>query len=254
MSGGPRTVSETPAPPAPGFVHPRWRRDFPWLVQGTTGRSHQGRVLDLGLFSGASSSRDVQDGWDVLRRASGMPRVVHAHQVHGAAVRWHDDGPPGLLVAEPCDGHATDRPGILLTVTVADCVPVFVVDPGRRAVAALHAGWRGAAAGILERGVEVLGERVGSRPGDLHLHLGPSICGDCYEVGPEVFEGLGLDAPEAPTPVDLRAALVDRARAVGVAGDRITVSARCTLCDPGGHFSHRGGDPQRQVGYLGIRR
>ncbi len=248
-----RVVSEGASPPAPGFVHPGWREAFPWLVQGTTGRAHEGAPLDLGLFSDASPSRAVQDGWARLRRAAGLSRVVHAPQVHGAAVRWHDDGPPGLQVAEPCDGHATDRPGILLTVSVADCVPAFVVDPERRAVAVVHAGWRGAAAGILERGIAVLGERAGSRPGDLHVHLGPSICGDCYEVGPEVFEALGLPVPDTNTPVDLRAALADRARRTGVDPERITISGRCTLCDLGEHFSHRGGDGHRQVGYLGIR-
>src|SRR5690606_18360795 len=101
------------------------------------------------------------------------------------------------------DGHATRAPGLLLAVSVADCVPVSLVDPERRAVALLHAGWRGAAAGILERGLEVLAERLLARPEDLHVHLGPAICGGCYEVGPEVHRALGLPEPPAPAPVDL---------------------------------------------------
>ena len=132
-------------------------------------------------------------------------------------------------------------------------LPVFVVEPRRRAVALLHAGWRGAAAGILELGLEVLGERLGSRAEDLLVHLGPAICGSCYEVGPEVFRGLGLPEPGAPAPVDLRAALAHRAVAAGVAAGSISVSAHCTLCGDAGLFSHRRGDRARQVGYLGVR-
>lgn len=246
-------VAEVPSVRPPGYLHPGWRERFPWLVQGTTGRSLDGARLDLGIFARGSAAADVQDAWRRLRESAGLPRAVHAHQVHGAAVRWHEGGAPGLFLAEPCDGHATDRPGVLLAVTLADCVPVFLVDPGRRAVAVLHAGWRGAAAGILERGVAVLGERAGSGPGDLHLHLGPSICGRCYEVGPEVFEALSLEVPAAPRPLDLRAALFRRAVVAGVPRDRVTASTLCTRCGEGDFFSHRGGDAGRQVGYLGIR-
>lgn len=237
----------------PGWLHAGWRERFPWLVQGTTGRTLEGTPLDLGLFARGSPAAEVLDGWGRLRAATGLPRAVHARQVHEAAVRWHDAGPPGLQVADPCDGHATDRPGILLAVSLADCVPVFVVDPHRRGIAVLHAGWRGAVAGVLERGVAVLGERLGSAPEELHLHLGPSICGRCYEVGPEVFRALGVEAPETPTPLDLRAALADRAVDAGVPGEAVSVSRLCTLCGDAGLFSHRGGDAGRHVGYLGMR-
>jgi YfiH family protein len=246
-------VTEVPSTAPPGFVHPTWRERFPWLVQGTTGRSAGGRSFDLGVFGDGSPSVRVQENWARLRRDVGMPGAVHARQVHGAAVRHHDQGPPGLFLAEPCDGHLTGRPGVLLTVTVADCVPVFLVDAARRAVGLLHAGWRGAAAGILEEGVSAMEERFGSRPAELEVHLGPSICGRCYEVGPEVFQALGLAVPAGPEPVDLRAALASRAVARGIPEVAVSVSARCTRCGDGTFFSHRGGDAGRQVGYLGIR-
>lgn len=243
-------ADETPTTAPPGVIHTEWSARFPWLVQGTTGRGDAGAPFDLALFGSAGSAVDVMARWTALRRDTGMPRAVHARQVHGSAVRVHDGGAPGLFLADPCDGHATTAPGVLLTVTAADCVPVFVVDPGRRAVAVLHAGWRGAAAGIFEAGLAALTERLGSRTEDLLVHLGPAICGDCYEVGPEVFEGLGLDAPDGPALLDLRGALADRVRVAGVA--ELTVSGKCTRCGDG-LFSHRGGDPERQVGYLGIR-
>ena len=110
-------------------------------------------------------------------------------QVHRPEVRWHGD-PGGWLLIEGVDGHATDAPGVLLTVTIADCVPVYLADPVGRRVALLHAGWRGLAAGILEAGVGLLSSR-GSSAADILMHCGVSICGNCYEVGSEVFAALG---------------------------------------------------------------
>ena len=251
-SSGPvgRPVTETRSPDFPAYLHPEWTAELPWLVQGTTAREGEGGVFDLGLFADASASGTVLHHWRGLQRWTGLAVAVHAHQVHGATVRVHEDvGGAGLLVAPDCDGHATPRPGILLTVTTADCVPVFVVDPVRRSVALLHAGWRSAAGGILEKGVGAL-KAMGSHPADLRVHLGPAIC---YEVGPEVFRALGLPAPPGPEPVDVRGVLGLRAVGVGVGAEHVTVSTHCTLCDDSDFFSHRGGDGQRQVGFLGVR-
>jgi YfiH family protein len=234
-------------------VHPGWRDAFPWLIQGTTGRGTSENPFDLGLFSDASAPAAVLENWDRLRRTAGVSRAVHAHQVHGAEVRMHGDGEAGLHLAEACDGHVTTTPGVLLAVTTADCVPVFIVDAERRGVAMLHAGWRGAAQDVLEAGARLLMDRTGSHPGSLHVHLGPAICGMCYEVGPEVFTALGLPEPEGPTPVDLRRALADRTVALGVPAAQVTISGLCTLCERDALFSHRGGDRARQVGFLGIR-
>jgi purine-nucleoside/S-methyl-5'-thioadenosine phosphorylase / adenosine deaminase len=244
-----RAVEDAPHPALPAVVQPEWSERFPWLVQGTTRAEND---FDMGLFSGASVPRDVFARWDRLRLVTGMSLATCAHQVHGAAVRWHAPGAPGLHLFEPCDGHATATARTLLGVTVADCVPVSVVDPRGPAIALLHAGWRGTAAGILERGVAVLAERASSRPEELHVHLGPAICGRCYEVGPEVFEALGLTVPGRPATLDLRALLAGRAIDAGVPSDQITVSTHCTRCGDG-FFSHRAGDQGRQAGFLGIR-
>ena len=138
-------------------------------------------------------------------------------------------------------------------VTVADCVPVFLADPTRRALALLHAGWRGVVAGVLEKGISGLGSRFGSRPRDIFVHMGPSICGTCYEVGPEVHHALGLPVPDEPTAVDLRTILGQRALSGGILEGHITVSGFCTLCPGSPFFSHRRGEGQRQLGYLGVR-
>ena len=94
----------------------------------------------------------------------------------------------------------TGQPGVLLTVTIADCVPVFIADPVRRAVGLFHAGWRGTAAGVFESGMATLGEAFGSTPGDITVHLGPAICGECYEVGPEVSGHSVSGHPRHPVP------------------------------------------------------
>jgi len=247
-----RRVRETPISGLPMVVHPEWGEEFPWLVQGCTTRGDPDEPFDLALFGRASDPGAVLARWDRLLRAAGVARGFHAHQVHAAAVRFHAAAEPGLHLAEACDGHATAHADVLLAVSAADCVPVSVVDPRRRAVALLHAGWRGAASGIMERGVAVLTERMASDPRDLRVHLGPAICGRCYEVGPEVFAALGLPAPAGPAPLDLRTVLARRAVAAGVARAALTISEHCTRCGEG-FFSHRGGDPYRQVGFLGIR-
>lgn len=235
----------------PLYVHHGWAERFPWLLQGITGRSLEGRAFDLALFG--DTSPGAVGRWVRLAEAAGFPSVVVSRQVHGADVHVHDEGATGLLIRPPADGHVTRTPGLLLAVTVADCVPVFVADPARRAVALLHAGWRGAAAGIVERGLGALGRLAGSRPDELHVHLGPAICGACYQVGAEVFEALRVRAGADKGYLDLRAVLAARVEEAGVDPARITLSSHCTRCDGGSFFSHRGGDAGRLAALLGVR-
>lgn len=245
-----RTVVETPAASEPPiWTHAEWTAAFPWLVHGITGRLGDA-PYDMSLF-GASPTSVVQSRWAALQRLAGIRYAVLARQVHGSAVLSHPHAGEGLLITGPADGHASDRPGVLLTVSVADCVPISIVDGDRRAVALLHGGWRGIAAGILERGIATLTETVGSQASELDVHFGPSICGECYEVGPEVHDALGSRA-DAARPIDLRAILAARATALGVPPEQITVSAHCTRCGSGFH-SHRASARERQIAFLGIR-
>jgi len=241
----------------PLHVLDEWAERLPWLVHGTTGRGPDG-TFDLGL-SGETPVGTAMARWRALRQATGMTRAVHGLQVHDCRVAIHDDDPgaddpgaddpaPGeLRVLDGVDGHVTDRPGTLLTVTVADCVPISLVDPVRRRVALLHGGWRGTAAGMVPAGLEALA----GDPGDLLAHLGPAICGECYEVGPEVHEALGLPVPDTNTPVDVRAVQARQLVDAGLSPERVSVSEHCTRCGEG-FFSHRGGHRGRQLGVLGI--
>ncbi len=240
----------------PIFRQPEWAARFPWLLQGTTARGDDA-VFDLGLFGG-TPVREAIDRWRRLREALGVRRAAHARQVHGSDILVHGAGPPGLLVSEGYDGHATSQPDLLLTVSVADCVPISLVEPRARAIALLHGGWRGVAAGILERGVALLHHMTGSSPDAFFLHLGPAICGRCYEVGPEVLSALDLPVPPGPAPVDLRGALAERATRLGIQAGQITISSFCTRCGgdgdaaPSPFFSHRGGCAERQLGFLAV--
>jgi YfiH family protein len=251
-----RSVTEEQLPGGlPLWRQPEWAERFDWLVQGTTGRGEAEEPFDLGLFGEAPVGR-VLGRWAALRRGLGMRAAVHARQVHGAELALHA-GPveAGLSVGEGVDGHLSRAPGVLLSISVADCVPVFLVDAERRAVAAVHAGWRGVAGEIVERAVARMAADFGSEPHALWLHAGPAICGRCYEVGPEVHRAVrpAAPAPPAPEPIDLRAAIAERALACGLGMERVSVSTLCTRCTPGAFFSHRAGSPMRQMGVLGVR-
>ncbi len=256
-STGVRTVAERLAPgDVPLWVQPDWAERFPWLVQGTTGRGSGEEPFDLGL-SGAQPVGRVMDRWRGILASVGVDAAVHARQVHEADVWIHREvGGPGILVMNGLDGHLTDRPGLLLSVGVADCTPVSIIDPQARVVALVHAGWRGTAAGIVERGIHRIVESWDSAAERLWVHCGPAICGPCYEVGPEVHAAIHPDrpVPEGPSNIDVRAAIVERVLGMGVPAEQVSVSEHCTRCGPPDFFSHRGGDKERQMGLLGMRR
>jgi purine-nucleoside/S-methyl-5'-thioadenosine phosphorylase / adenosine deaminase len=192
--------------------------------------------------------RDVMARWSLLRHElrSGGPRFATASQVHGATVLVHHPGWEGWLRADEADGHAAVDRGTALAVTVADCVPVFIAHPSG-AVALLHSGWRGTAARIVERGIETL-EHRGFPAAELRLHLGPAICGRCYEVSGDVYAQLTGSNPGRPKTIDLRGLIADHARAAGLV--HITTSPSCTRCDNDRFYSHRAGDEGRQLGVM----
>lgn len=204
---------------------------------------------DFGL-SGDGAVGEVLGRWTSLREAVGVPRLASAHQVHGARVLRHGDGWSGWLRDAGADGHVTTTVQTAVAVSVADCVPVFVAH-GRGGVALLHAGWRGTEGQVLRAGVIELLAALTARgwPASadaLRVHLGPAICGRCYDVSPDLFSRLTGRAVDRPTPVDLRAILADQARALGVR--EISTSSLCTRCDNARLFSHRAGDRERQIG------
>ncbi|MCC6783147.1 MAG: polyphenol oxidase family protein [Planctomycetes bacterium] len=186
--------------------------------------------------------------WHALQRVladHGAPRLASARQVHGTRVLVHRDQWEGWVRIDGADAHVLATGGAA-AVTIADCVPVLVAHPSG-VVAAVHAGWRGVSAGILGETIRSFAT-LGLPSDELHVHLGPSICGRCYEVGPDVYEKLTGWPTRQSRRVDLRALLAEQAKELGVS--RWSASAECTRCDNDRLFSHRAGDAGRQVAVI----
>jgi len=195
--------------------------------------------------------RDAEHGADAragLRDRLGLKALARGYQVHGSVVRSIREMPAqeaevGEL--EQADGQATPLPGLGAMVLAADCLPVAIACPG--AVAMVHAGWRGLAAGVLENGVQaVTGLGRPQAEEQLVAVLGPCAGPCCYEVGPEVHAALE-SADEQRAPIDLRAIASRRLIAAGVPDVRTL--GGCTICDER-FFSHRreGAEAGRQAG------
>lgn len=161
-------------------------------------------------------------------------KIEVTRQVHGAEVVEHDTPPAAafddpLAQREEADGHAVIRAGLGAAVLVADCFPVAVAGPAGAAI--LHCGWRGLAAGIVDRGVRAVGATQGA--------IGPGIGPCCYEVGEEV---LGRFAQLGPSVATER--MLDLAAVAGILLERAGVESietadLCTSCRPDLFYSHR---------------
>jgi purine-nucleoside/S-methyl-5'-thioadenosine phosphorylase / adenosine deaminase len=108
-----------------------------------------------------------------------------AGAVHGAQVA-RVDAPTESI--KGVDALITDRPGIALFATYADCYPIVLWDPVHQAAGLVHAGWRGTEAGVARAALESMAKEFGTRPEDVRAGIGPGICGNCYEVGADVAE------------------------------------------------------------------
>ena len=218
----------------------------------TAGITTRDGGFNLGLLT-ADPAAEVITRWRAFAAAMapGFRSIVAGLQIHRRRVALHAAAAAGWTIQDGVDGHATRAAGVLCCVSVADCVPVYLAHPPSGAVALLHAGWRGVAAGILEAGLAALRELDVSHLGDVVMHCGVGICGSCYEVGSEVITAVTGEPADKPAPLDLRAILAARARDAGV-GD-VSVSPLCAAHDATRFFSHRrsGGTDGRMLAYLG---
>jgi hypothetical protein len=209
--------------------------------------------------------------------------LVPLLQFHSDAIHFFDAAP-----AAPARGDAshTARPGLLLAVQTADCVPILLVDPKHRAVAAVHAGWRGTLQRIVAKTIGRMQMQYKTRPSDLLAAVGPAIGGCCYEVGTEVAAAFTAQFPNAaeffdelrtgdePNPLqwlnmappghqpppkkvllDLKKANRSQLLEAGVCPRNIFVSELCTACRTDLLFSYRKEGPQsgRLMSLIGIR-
>lgn len=216
-----------------------WRA-VPGLAHGFLGRSE---------CAGAA-------GWDAVVARAGVPLpVVTARQVHGTRVETAAPGPP-----READGLVSATDGQLLGVVTADCMPVLLIDRQRRVAAAVHAGWRGAAEGVLEAAVAKLGAAFQVAPRALEAAVGPAVGACCYEVGDEVLDAFRARVGDLTVPawshrggrlhLDLRAAARLLLRGAGV--ERVAVLGPCTAC-ASGYCSYRrdGAGAGRQLSFVG---
>ena len=195
--------------------------------------------LNLGILTDDDPGR-VAENRRLLAAGAGLDpaRVAMGWQVHGADIRRWESVPDGGGYARPgaeldrVDGHVTDLPGVGLLVLAADCLPVALVAPGRAAM--LHCGWRGLAAGILERAVALFDVPPAAA-------IGPGIGRCCYEVGPEVLDAFAdLDGVAEGRMLDLKAVAARLLARAGV--ERIDEVGLCTSCERELFFSHRRDD------------
>jgi YfiH family protein len=169
---------------------------FPWLVHGFSTRQggvtneYGGQQLNLGATN-EDTLENVARNRELFLRALGAETdgklwpSVQMHQVHSPIIHRADAKEPHPAKG---DGLITNTPGLLIGVKSADCIPVIAVDPVRRAVGAFHAGWRGTAQRIVEKGIGEMRRQFGCDPKDILVAIGPGIGVCCYQVGEEVVE------------------------------------------------------------------
>jgi YfiH family protein len=270
---------------------PEWRQ-FSWLYHGFSTRRggvsdvYGSKSLNLGWTKEDAPEAVRQNRRLLVEAVTGKPpsdvilvtvRQVHSDTIHrvkaSEAQSRQLETAEGKAVLEG-DGLITDEPHVLLAAGTADCVPVLLADPERRAVGAFHAGWRGTASRIVERGVERMRKEFGTRPEDLLAAIGPSIGVCCYTVGQDVrgqfteqftysdelFRSLAPEGGQAKFRVDLWEANRRQLLDAGLQAGKISVVGECTACtfEPSGeprYFSHRAqaGRTGRMLNVIGIR-
>jgi len=265
-------------------------RRFPWLVHGFSTRSGgvselaDEKVLNLS-FTEWDGRENVEENRRRLQGALGASdfALTTMKQIHSDAIHVFRAAPRHACSG---DASATNQTGLLLAVLTADCVPIVLVDPRQRAVAAIHAGWRGTLARITEKTVGGMQLEFSSRPQDLLAAIGPSIGPCCYEVGadfvpkfsaqfadaaeyfdearsgeePNPLQWLnmappGHQPPPKPVHLDLRKANRSQLLAAGLHAQNIFESNLCTGCRTDLFFSYRkeGARSGRLLSVVGIR-
>jgi YfiH family protein len=210
------------------------------------------KTLDfsLALHTGQAAEAIRANRRELERFFGRKGRFVSVLQVHGEEVYIVENTEEhGWLEVDDsvrADALLTALPGTVLTILTADCVPILLYDPVRRVIGAVHAGWKGSRLGIAAKTVRKMGERFGSRPGEVLAAIGPAIGGCCYEVGPEVaehfrgYEGAVIPSATGGNPrLDLKAVNRRQLLDAGVLPEHIETSPVCTACEHERFFSYR---------------
>lgn len=211
--------------------------------------------LNLGMTR-RDDPQDVLENYRRLCAALGtdVDHLVMTHQVHQDTIL--EAKPEHVLEAllEPIgydtDGLMTNIPGLCLTIYYADCIPVLLYDPVKKAIAAVHSGWRGTSLGIAPQAVQKLAARYGSDPHDILVAIGPGIGSCCFETHDDVPTAMAKRLGEGVQPfctplpngkfsVDLKGILRWELTQAGVPDENIDTLPLCTACHPELYWSHR---------------
>lgn len=215
-------------------------------------------------FTRGDEEAAVQENYHRIAQAMGFPyeSIVCSDQTHTTNVRrvGNEDRGNGITCPRPytdVDGLITNEPGVTLATFYADCVPLYLVDPVKKAIGLSHSGWRGTVGKIGKVTVEAMEREFGCDPKDIITAIGPSICMDCYEVSRDVAEEfekayseelwprLLLDKGNGKYQLNLWEACRENFLEAGILPEHITMPEICTCCNPEFLFSHRASKGKR---------
>lgn len=195
------------------------------------------------------STRDIDISVTALSARVGFPenRIYLPVQKHTDEICIVDRSTEKGKV---CDAVVTAESGLLIGVVTADCVPVLILDSAKGVAGAVHAGWRGSAAGILRKTIHLMQKEFSSRPSDIMLAVGPAIGVCCYNVGNDVADqvlqscggdcgGEILKNTQSGPRLDLAMANRCQALELGIPADNVWMAGRCTRCEESRFFSFR---------------
>lgn len=225
----------------------------------------QGCYASMNLsFDRGDRLEDVRENFRRMGEALSVSceDMVLSQQTHTTNVRLVTEEDRGKGVVRPrdytdVDGLVTDRPGICLVTSYADCVPLYFVDPVKKAIGLSHSGWRGTVGKIGKKTVEKMREKFGTDPSDVIAAVGPSICMDCYEVSEDVVEQFQSAFDESrwqelyrknengKYQLDLWKANELIFQEAGILPEHIAVTNLCTRCNSTLLYSHRASGDRR---------
>lgn len=216
------------------------------------------------------TTRDLGADYERIAQVINLPvssiltlKQIHSNKVfHLNSPSLDERGQPkaagGWPENESIEGDAivTNQQGTVIGIRTADCVPILVYDPKQKAIAAIHAGWRGLIAGIIENAIDKMKREFGSSPESLIVAMGPALCMDCFEVGPEVAEKF---AEKFGSKISVKKGKGDRMHPdfkkgchlvlndLGIKEENIDILPYCTSCQNDLLFSYRRGDKEGRM-------
>ena len=206
---------------------------------------------NLGFHVG-DEAENVRENRRILARECGfkVENLVCAQQVHGSEIQIVTRAQRGRGALDwagalpACDALVTAETGVPLLILVADCAPILLFDPENRVLAVVHAGWRGAVAGIVAKTVATMNAHFGSNPREIRAGIGPCLCAENLEIGPEVAAQIGEKSALAPRGekflLDLRELLAHDLENAGIERENLEISPFCPKNRGDLFFSHRG--------------